>query len=367
MTRTVPPFRADHVGSLLRSAALKEARAKRERGEIDAAALRAIEDEEILKLIRKQEEVGLQSVTDGEYRRASWQTDFLVGLDGVTSYYGERKFRFNGPQPRPILLRLDGRMGGFSGHPMIEHFRFVASHTRAAPKMTIPSPSTLHFRYGREAVPEAIYPAMDDFYRDLGATYRQAVRAFADAGCRYLQIDEVNLAYLCDPALREQVRARGDDPGKLPGIYAGMLNAAIAAIPPDMTVTMHLCRGNFRSTFVATGGYEPIAEMLFSEIGVHGYFMEYDSERAGGFEPLRFVPRGKQVVLGLVTSKAGRLESRDDIKRRIDAAARFVDIDQLCLSPQCGFASTEDGNVLAEEEQWAKLRMIVEVAQEVWG
>jgi 5-methyltetrahydropteroyltriglutamate--homocysteine methyltransferase len=193
------------------------------------------------------------------------------------------------------------------------------------------------------------------------------VRAFADAGCRYLQLDEVNLAYLCDPALREQVRTRGDDPETLPHVYAELLNAAIADIPADMTVTMHLCRGNFRSTFVATGGYEPIAEMLFNTIGVHGYFMEYDTERAGGFEPLRFVPKGKHVVLGLVTSKAGKLESRDELRRRIDSAAKFVDIDQLCLSPQCGFASTEDGNALAEEEQWAKLRMIVEVAQEVWG
>jgi 5-methyltetrahydropteroyltriglutamate--homocysteine methyltransferase len=367
MPRTAPPFRADHVGSLLRTAALKEARAKRERGEIDADALRAVEDEEIVKLIRKQEDAGLQSVTDGEYRRASWQTDFLVALDGVESYHGERKFKFQGAQPRPILLRLNGKLGSLSGHPMIEHFRFVAQHARGTAKMTIPSPSTLHFRYGREAVPEAIYPTMDEFYRDLGVTYGQTVRAFADAGCRYLQLDEVNLAYLCDPALREQVRARGDDPDTLPQVYAGMLNAAIAGIPADMTITMHLCRGNFRSTFVATGGYEPIAEMLFNTIGVHGYFMEYDTERAGGFEPLRFVPKGKHVVLGLVTSKSGVLESRDDIRRRIEAAAKFVDIDQLCLSPQCGFASTEDGNTLAEEEQWAKLRMIVEVAQEVWG
>jgi 5-methyltetrahydropteroyltriglutamate--homocysteine methyltransferase len=366
MLRTTPPFRADHVGSLLRTAALKEARARRERGEIDADALRKIEDEEIIALIRKQEEVGLKSVTDGEYRRASWQTDFLLGLDGVESYYGERKFKFQGPQPRPILLRLKGRLG-FSGHAMIEHFRFLAQHTNGAPKMTIPSPSALHFRYGREAVPETIYPSMGDFYRDLGTTYRNAVRAFADAGCRYLQLDEVNLAYLCDPALCDQVRARGDDPRTLPFVYAGMINAAISDIPPDMTITMHLCRGNFRSSFVASGGYEPVAEMLFNTIGVHGYFMEYDSERAGSFEPLRFVPKGKQVVLGLVTSKAGALERRDELKRRIEEAVKFVDIDQLCLSPQCGFASTEEGNVLAEEEQWAKLRMIVDVADEVWG
>jgi 5-methyltetrahydropteroyltriglutamate--homocysteine methyltransferase len=367
MQRTKPPFRADHVGSLLRSGALHEARQKRERGEIDAGALRAIEDREIVALIRRQEAVGLKSITDGEYRRASWQTDFLTALDGVEAYHGERKFKFKGAQPRPILLRLKGRLGRVDGHPMIEHFRFVAANTKATPKMTIPSPSTLHFRYGREAVPEAIYPTMDEFYRDLGATYRKVVRAFADAGCRYLQLDEVNLAYLCDPALCEQVRARGDDPAALPMVYADMINAAMSDIPSDMTISMHLCRGNFRSTFVASGGYEPVAEILFNTIKVHGYFMEYDTERAGGFEPLRFVPKGKTVVLGLVTSKSGKLESKDEIKRRIEQAAKFVDIDQLALSPQCGFASTEDGNTLAEDEQWAKLRMIVEVAEEVWG
>jgi 5-methyltetrahydropteroyltriglutamate--homocysteine methyltransferase len=243
----------------------------------------------------------------------------------------------------------------------------VQSHTKATPKMTIPSPSTLHFRYGREAVPEAIYPSMEEFYRDLGTTFRKAVRGFADAGCRYLQLDEVNLTYLCDPELRKQVTTRGDDPDKLPMVYADMINAAMSDIPDDMTISMHLCRGNFRSTFVASGGYEPVAEVLFNTIKVHGYFMEYDSARAGGFEPLRFVPKGKTVVLGLVTTKSGQLESRDELKRRIEEAAKYVDIDQLALSPQCGFASTEEGNLLAEEEQWAKLRMIVELADEIWG
>jgi 5-methyltetrahydropteroyltriglutamate--homocysteine methyltransferase len=233
--------------------------------------------------------------------------------------------------------------------------------------VTIPSPSSLHFRYGRDAVPEAIYPAMEDFYRDLGRSYTRVIGAFADVGCRYLQLDEVNLAYLCDPALRELVAARGEDPAALPTLYAGMINAAIADAPSDMTITMHLCRGNFRSSFVASGGYEPVAETLFNAINVHGYFMEYDSERAGGFEPLRFVPKGKRVVLGLVTTKSGDLESRDDIRRRIDEAAKHIALDQLCLSPQCGFASTEEGNVLSEAEQWAKLRMIVEIAEEVWG
>jgi 5-methyltetrahydropteroyltriglutamate--homocysteine methyltransferase len=233
--------------------------------------------------------------------------------------------------------------------------------------MTIPSPSSLHFRYGRSAVPEAIYPDMNEFYRDLGQSYRKAVRAFADAGCRYLQLDEVNFTYLCDPALRQTVADRGDNPDTLPHVYADMINAAISDIPSEMTIAMHLCRGNFQSTFVASGGYEPVADILFNKVGVHAYFMEYDSDRAGGFEPLRFVPKGKTVVLGLVTSKFGTLESKDDLKRRIDEAARFVPLDQLCLSPQCGFASTEEGNILAEDEQWAKLRMIVEVADEVWG
>jgi 5-methyltetrahydropteroyltriglutamate--homocysteine methyltransferase len=352
---------------LLRPAALKDARAKRERGEIDAAALKAIEDREIEEAIRKQEEIGLKAVTDGEFRRAFWNYDFLGQLPGVEAYLGERKIKFEGVNPKPMMLRVVGKLGRFETHPMLGHFNFMREHTRVMPKMTIPSPSSLHFRYGRDAVPESIYPDMKDFYRDLGQTYRKAVRAFADAGCRYLQLDEVNFTYLCDSKLRAQVANRGDDPEQLPSIYASMINAAISDIPPDMTITMHLCRGNFRSTFVASGGYEPVAEILFNAINVHGYFMEYDSARAGGFEPLRFVPKGKTIVLGLVTSKSGRLESKDELKRRIDEAAKFVGIDQLCLSPQCGFASTEEGNILSEDEQWAKLARVVEVAHEVWG
>jgi len=367
MNRTKPPFRADHVGSLLRPVPLKEARAKREKGAVTAEPLQAIEDREIAKVIARQEEIGLKAVTDGEFRRAFWNYDFLGRLDGVEAYLGERKIKFQGPQPRPMMLRVTAKLGSFTGHPMLDHFRFVKEHTKATPKMTIPSPTSLHFRYGRDAVPASIYPSMDDFYRDLGETYRQAVRAFADAGCRYLQLDEVNLAYLCDPKLRQQVQDRGEDPETLPGVYAGMINAAISDVPPDMTITMHLCRGNFQSTFVASGGYEPVAELLFNTIKVHGYFMEYDTERAGGFEPLRFVPKGKTVVLGLVTSKSGTLESKDTIRRRIGEAAKFVDLDRLALSPQCGFASTEEGNILAEDEQWAKLAMIVELADEVWG
>ena len=367
MKIATPPFRADHVGSLLRTAPLKEARARREAGEISADDLKSIEDREIAEIIRKQEDIGLRAVTDGEFRRAFWNYDFLGKLDGVEAYLGERKIKFEGVNPKPMMLRVIGKLGTFSGHPMLEHFKFVKAHTRVVPKMTIPSPSSLHFRYGRDAVPESIYPDMNDFYRDLGQAYRKAVRAFADAGCRYLQLDEVNFTYLCDPKLRAQVANRGDDPEQLPSIYAEMINAAMSDIPGDMTIAMHLCRGNFQSTFVASGGYEPVAEILFNSIKVHGYFMEYDSDRAGGFEPLRFVPKGKTVVLGLVTSKSGRLESKDDIKRRIEQAAKFVALEQLCLSPQCGFASTEEGNILAEDEQWAKLSMIVEIANEVWG
>ena len=372
MPRTKPPFRADHVGSLLRPAALKQARAKRGRGEITAEELKTIEDREIEAVIRKQEEAGLRSVTDGEFRRAFWNYDFLGQLDGVEAYLGERKIKFQGPQPKPMMLRVIGKLGGYRAHPMIEHFKFVAAHAKATtnkatPKMTVPSPSSLHFRYGRDAVPVEIYPDMDDFYRDLGEGYRKALRAFSDAGCRYLQLDEVNFTYLCDPKLRAFVANRGEDPETLPHVYARMINAALSDVAPDVTKAMHLCRGNFQSTFVASGGYEPVAEILFNEINIDAYFMEYDSDRAGGFAPLRFVPKGKMVVLGLVTSKSGTLESKDELKRRIDQAARYIDLDQLCLSPQCGFASTEEGNILAEDEQWAKLRRIVEVADEVWG
>ena len=367
--RTTPPFRADHVGSLLRTGALKAAREERARDAITAETFKTIEDSEIAAVIAKQEAAGLQSVTDGEYRRVSWNIDFLERLDNVESYAGERKIKFqtSGPQPRQVLLRLTGKLGGYKPHPMIDHFKFLRTRTKRMPKMTIPSPSSLHFRYGRDAVPESIYPAMENFYRDLGQAYSKVVHAFVDAGCRYLQLDEVNLAYLCDPSLRKVISDRGEDPARLPATYAGMINAAIAGIPSDMTITMHLCRGNFRSNFVASGGYEPVAELLFNTINVHGYFMEYDTERAGGFEPLRLVPKGKTAVLGLVTSKTGALENKDAIKRRIEQATKFIDLDQLCLSPQCGFASTEEGNILAEDEQWAKLRMIVEIAEEVWG
>jgi methionine synthase II (cobalamin-independent) len=366
MTRTMPPFRADHVGSLLRPAALKEARQKRASGEITAAALQAIEDREIERIIRQQEAIGLRSVTDGEFRRSWWHLDFLWGLEGTERYLMEEGIAFAGVRTRAEGVRVTGKLG-FSGHAMIEHFRFVQAHTNRVAKMTIPAPSAMYGRVGRGPISDAVYPQLDEFFADLGQAYRKAVRAFADAGCRYLQLDEVFIAMLCDPRYRATQRERGDDPQKLGETYGDLINAAISDIPDDMTITMHLCRGNFRSTHMGAGGYEPVAELLFDRIKVHGFFMEYDTERAGGFEPLRLVPKGRTVVLGLVTTKSGALETKDDVKRRIDAAAKFVDLDQLCLSPQCGFASTEEGNILAEDEQWAKLRMIVEVAHEVWG
>jgi len=365
--KTKPPYRADQVGSLLRSAALKDARAKREKGEIDAAALRAVEDAEIIKLIRKQEAIGLQSVTDGEFRRAWWHFDFLGALDGVQLVDVEQGIQFAGVQTRAQAPRITGKIG-FSGHPMIEHFKFLKANTTAVPKMTIPGPSMLHYRGGRKMINAGLYPDMEVFYADLGAAYAKAVKAFYDAGCRYLQLDDISFAYLCDPAQREMLAARGDVPEKQADIYAGMVRAALKDKPADLTISMHLCRGNFRSTFVASGGYEPIADVLFNAMPVDGYFMEWDSDRSGGFEPLRFLPKGdKNVVLGLVTSKTGTLEKKDDIKRRIDEAAKFAPLEQLCLSPQCGFASTEEGNILAEDEQWAKLQMIVDISKEVWG
>jgi 5-methyltetrahydropteroyltriglutamate--homocysteine methyltransferase len=368
LARIAPPFRADHVGSLLRPAALQQARAAWKAGSLTAEALRAVEDRCIAAAIRRQESLGLRAATDGEYRRAYWHYDFVSGLDGVELYEPEQKIRFKGGVPLPHALRVTGRIG-WSRPTMLEHYRYLAGHvTTAMPKMTIPSPSVVHFRGGRRAIDAQTYPELDAFFADLGAAYRKAVAAFGTAGCRYLQLDEVNIAYLCDPEQIEGLKARGEHVENLLGVYADMLNAAIAGRPQGMTISMHLCRGNFRSTWVASGGYEPVAEVLFNRIDADAYFMEYDTDRAGGFEPLRFVPRGhKVVVLGLVTSKSGALESKDALKRRIDAAAKFLPLEQLALSPQCGFASTEHGNLLTEEEQWAKLRLCVEVAQEVWG
>ena len=364
--RTKPPFRADHVGSLLRPAALKKAREQRAKGEITPAQLKEIEDREIERVIKKQEDVGLLSITDGEFRRSWWHLDFLWGLDGIEKHIMDTGVAFAAVTTRNEGLKITGKVG-FSRHPMIEHFKFVAAHTRRTPKITIPAPSAAYGRPMRTPIDQKAYPKLDAFFEDLGQAYKKAVRAFADAGCRYLQLDEVFIAMLCDPKYRQAMKDRGDDPEKLGELYGDLINIAMSDIPSDMTITMHMCRGNYKSTFMGSGGYEAEQEILFNRIKVHGYFMEYDTERAGGFEPLNLVPKDRHVVLGLVTTKTGRLESKDEIKRRIDAASKYISLDQLCLSPQCGFASTEEGNVLAEDEQWAKLRMIVEVADEVWG
>lgn len=366
MQRTVPPFRADMVGSLLRPQPVKQARAGHEAGEITDEELREVEDREIEKVVKKQEEVGLQAVTDGEFRRSWWHFDFLKQLDGVELVTGKQTIKFHGVETKAESLEIKGRIG-FSGHPMLDHFRFLKAHTSRVPKMTIPSPSVLHFRLGRRAI-APVYPDLDEFFADTGAAYNKAVHAFYEAGCRYLQFDDTVWAYLCSEEQREGARARGDDPDKLPQLYARTINRALEGRPDDLTVTMHVCRGNFRSTWISEGGYEPVAEVMLNALDIDGYFLEYDTERAGGFEPLRFLPEGKkQVVLGLITSKTGTLENKDDVKRRIDEATRYVELERLCLSPQCGFASTEEGNILTEEAQWAKLAEIVEIAGEVWG
>ena len=363
--RTKPPFRADHVGSLLRPAALKEARAKHAKGELDAAGLKAVEDREIERAIRMQEEVGLKLATDGEFRRSWWHFDFFRGLKGV-EMISAPPIKFHGVETKAEAIKIVGKVD-FAGHPHIEHFKFLKAHCNVTPKMTIPAPSTFHFRQGRAMVSREAYPDLDNYFADIATAWGNAIRAFYDSGCRYLQLDDTAWAMICDPSERQHSRERGDDPDSLPAIYAQVTNKVLEAKPADMAITMHSCRGNFRSTWIAQGGYEFVAEHLFST-RLDGYFLEYDSDRAGGFEPLRFFPKGgKQLVLGLVTSKSGRLEGKDDIKRRVDEATKYVPLEQLCLSPQCGFASTEEGNVLAEEEQWAKLRMIVELADEVWG
>ena len=365
MQRDIPPYRADHVGSLLRPPALKQARSNHAIGQLSANELSVIENAEIKKVIAKQEAIGFRSVTDGEFRRAYWHFDFLAGLDGVAMAEAQG-IKFAGVTSKAEAPFVNGKIGS-RRHPQIAHFEFLKANTKHTPKMTIPSPSMLHYRGGRNMIDRAVYPMMDEFYRDLGQAYKQAIQGFYAAGCRYLQLDDCSFAYLCDPAQREMLAKRGDDPDKQGEIYAGMINAALEGRPRDLVVTTHVCRGNFRSTFIASGGYEPIADLLFNKVNVDGYFLEWDSDRAGGFEPLRFLPKGKAVVLGLITSKTGEIERKDFIKRRIEEATKYAALEQLCLSPQCGFASTEEGNALTEEAQWAKLRLVAEVADEVWG
>jgi 5-methyltetrahydropteroyltriglutamate--homocysteine methyltransferase len=364
---TKPPFRADEVGSLLRPEELKAARAARAEGRIDADELRAVEDRLIRDVVRKQAEVGLKAVTDGEFRRAWWHFDFLGGLEGVDIVESDHGIQFQGVETKAQTVRVSGKVG-FDGHPMLDHFRFLKEVATVTPKMTIPSPSVLHFRGGRRAIDESVYPDMDSFYADTAEAYARAVRAFYDAGCRYLQFDDTVWAYLCSEKERQAVRDRGEDPEPLSRIYRDMINHAIRDRPDDLVMTTHVCRGNFRSTWISEGGYEPVAEILLQQTDYDGYFLEYDTDRAGGFEPLRFLPKGdKRVVLGLVTSKSGDLEDKGAIERRIEEATNYAPLGQFCISPQCGFASTEEGNILTEEAQWKKLGLIVEIAHEVWG
>ena len=367
--RTKPPFRADHVGSFLRPPELLDARERRRKGEVSREALRAVEDAAIRDIVRFQEDLGLTGITDGEFRRTYFHVDFLEQLAGVETK-GGISLHFHSAKGdvdfAPPVMHVTGPVRHVK--PIqVEDFRFLQSVTRKTPKVTIPSPTMLHFRGGREAISREAYPDLEVFFADVAAAYRAEIRALAEAGCRYLQLDDTNLAYLCDEKLREGARQRGDDPNDLPRRYARLINAAIADHPPGMTICVHLCRGNFKSAWVAEGGYEPVAEVLFNDLAVDGYFLEYDDARSGDFAPLRFVPRGKIVVLGLVTTKLDQLESKDMLKRKIDQAAKLVPLDQLCLSPQCGFSSTVHGNVIAREAQAAKLRLVVETAQEVWG
>jgi 5-methyltetrahydropteroyltriglutamate--homocysteine methyltransferase len=369
--RDRPPFRADHVGSLLRPPALLAAREDHEAGRIDDAALKAAEDEAIRDVVKMQEEVGLRSATDGEFRRASWHMDFIYALDGVTKAPGDLKVQFHNAEGdiefTPAAMQIDGRLG-VSDTIFGDAYTYLADQvTSATPKLTIPSPSMVHYRGGRASIDESVYPDLDPFWADLTAAYGEEVRRLGALGCRYLQFDDTSLAYLNDPKQREHVREIGGDAEHQHEAYIKHINEALAAKPEGMSVTTHMCRGNFRSSWVAEGGYDFVAEALFNDLDVDGFFMEWDDARSGGFEPLRFVPKGKIVVLGLVTTKRGDLESKDDLKRRIDEASQYVDVDQLCLSPQCGFSSTVEGNALTYDDQVAKLALIVETAEEVWG
>ncbi|MFC4005879.1 5-methyltetrahydropteroyltriglutamate--homocysteine S-methyltransferase [Nonomuraea purpurea] len=366
--RTTPPFRADHVGSLLRPSALLSAR-----DSLTGDALRETEDEAIREVVRRQREAGLQSATDGEFRRTSWHMDFIYRLGGVGQATDDRiTVRFHNEQGdiewSPAALRVHDRIR--LAEPIFaDDFTFLRDTVGdgVVPKLTIPSPSMVHYRGGPAAIDPNVYPDVEEFWRDLSAAYAEQVRRIGALGCTYLQFDDTSLAYLNDPAQRAELTSRGDDAEHLHLRYIKQINAALAAKPAGMTITTHMCRGNFRSSWAASGSYDFVAEALFGELKVDGFFLEYDDERSGGFEPLRYVPPGKMVVLGLVTTKRGELESKDALKRRIDEAAKFVDLDQLCLSPQCGFSSTVEGNQLTADEQFAKLRLIVETAQEVWG
>jgi 5-methyltetrahydropteroyltriglutamate--homocysteine methyltransferase len=368
--RNKPPFRADHVGSLLRPKELLAAREAHKAGRLGAAELRRVEDEAIREVVRMQEEIGLQAATDGEFRRASWHMDFLYQVGGVTKVQDNLTVKFHNEKGdiefTPAALRITGKLR-LEKPIFAEDFRFLKSVAKAVPKLTIPSPSMMHYRGGRAAIDEEVYPDLQPFWDDLGRVYADEIEALGKLGCTYLQLDDTSLAYLNDPAQRDYVAKLGGDAEHQHFTYIRLINQALGKRPAGMTVCTHMCRGNFRSSWVASGGYDHVAEALFGQLKVDGFFLEYDDARSGGFEPLRFVPKGKIVVLGLVTTKKGALEKKDELKRRIEQAAKYVPLDQLCLSPQCGFSSTVEGNALTLEEQKAKLRLVVETAHEVWG
>ncbi len=360
-----PPFRADHVGSLLRPPRLHAARASAAKGQIDRAALRAVEDECIRDVVALQESVGLQSITDGEFRRDWWHIDFLRGFDGVETTQGSFGVHFQGADEQPPLMLVRSKIRR-TKPSMLDHFKFLKSATRRTPKFCMPSPAMLHARGDRAALAKT-YPELGEFWADLTQAYREEIRDLYDAGCRYLQVDDTTIAMMGDPKVQEQFRKLGDEPRKDSEMYVDAVNAAIRDVPDDMTVAVHTCRGNFKSTWLASGSYDFVAETAFTRLDTDGFFLEYDTERAGGFEPLRYVPKGKKVVLGLVSSKFPELEKKDDLKRRIDAAAKFVPLENLCLSPQCGFSSTHHGNKITEDDERRKLALVLEVANEVWG
>jgi 5-methyltetrahydropteroyltriglutamate--homocysteine methyltransferase len=368
MPNAMPPYRADHVGSLLRPPEIKEARARHAEGKLGADALAAAEDTAIRRMIARQEEVGLKAVTDGELRRGYWQWDFLGGLDGIDNIAAQTGLQFKGRTTPALVTKVVAKVG-FGAHPMLAHFAFVKRTTKVTAKMCIPSPTHVAgvTRDWRSVVDRGVYPELAPLFTDLAAAYRKALRAFADAGCTYLQLDDCNFAFLCDPVVQERLKAQGDDPQQRLRDYARLVADCLADRPAGMTITMHSCRGNFRSTWLTEGSWEAVADVMFNTIPVDGFFLEYDSERAGGFEPLRFMPKGRLVVLGLISSKLAPLEPKDTVKRRIDEAARQVALDRLHLSPQCGFASTEQGNEMSEDDQWRKLAHVVEIAREVWG
>lgn len=364
-----PPFRADHVGSLLRTPAVKENRLKWKKGQISAEELRAIEDAAIAETVRKLESTGMKSITDGEFRRDYFHLDFLKELAGVTVTGGiEANPAAKAAEDgfTPPKLSVTGKLKHVHDIQVAD-FNYLKSVVSQTPKVSIPSPTMVHFRGGRKSIDINSYPDMDEFFHDLAAAYREEIADLYKAGLRYLQLDDTNLAYLCDPKMRAAAVERGEDPNELPRTYAALINSVIDGRPDDLTVGIHLCRGNYRSTWFAEGGYEPVAEILFNSINVDAYFLEYDDERSGDFAPLRFVPDNKIVVLGIISSKLRQLESVEDMAKRIDEAAKYMPLDNMCVSPQCGFSSTHHGNDLTYDDQWRKLELVVNTARMVWG